>query len=265
MKDEVLVAIINSRGDFRILCEQSWYRIPISSVEKWLKSRWPPQWIAFYQTKEFKDEAYSVRYYAKVRDIQTVHRRHLFPDEPPSPKQNKTYYQLFLEPLQALPQPIFSRRWRRIVFISSTWEKFESAAEINDLYDESPLEDRLWAEFRRLQIHAERQELVAVNDVNYFLDFAVYCMAGKLDVEADGDTWHASKEKAGADNLRDNTLKTEGWRVLRFNSQQVREQMTDYCVPTVVENINRLGGLNYDNALPKKIIFSDKAGQLELF
>ena len=90
-------------------------------------------------------------------------------------------------------------------------------------------------------------------------------MAGKLDVEADGDTWHASKEKAGADNLRDNTLKTEGWRVLRFNSQQVREQMTDYCVPTVVENINRLGGLNYDNALPKKIIFSDKAGQLELF
>jgi hypothetical protein len=30
------------------------------------------------------------------------------------------------------------------------------ALEINDLYDESPLEDRLWAEFKRLQISAER-------------------------------------------------------------------------------------------------------------
>lgn len=265
MKGELLVAIINSQQDFRILCEQSWYRIPISSMEKWLISRWPPQWIAFYQTKVFKDEAYSVRYYAEVREIRKVHRRDLFPNEPPGPKRNKTYYQLFLEPLQALPQPIFSRRWRRIVFISSTWEKFKSAFEINDLYDESPLEDRLWAECKRLQIDAERQELVTINSINYFLDFAVYCTAGKLNLETDGDAWHVGKEKAAADNVRDNALKTDGWRVLRFNSQQIQEQMVDYCVPIVVENVNRLGGLKHDNALPIKISLIDKAGQLELF
>jgi very-short-patch-repair endonuclease len=86
-----------------------------------------------------------------------------------------------------------------------------------------------------------------------------------LDVEADGDTWHANPEKAGADNLRDNALKTEGWRVLRFNTQQVQERMADYCVPTVVENINRLGGLNRDGDTPRKIVPDDQPGQLELF
>jgi len=265
MKGEVLVSIINNLGDFRILCEQSWYRIPTGSVEKWLIRRWPPQWVAFYQTKVFDDEAYSVRHYAQVRNIRIVHRHELFPDEPPDPKQHNTYYQLLLEPLQTLPQPIFSHRMRRIVFILSTWEKFNSALEINDLYDESPLEDLTWAEFKLLQIQAERQELVTVNKINYFLDFAVYCMAGKLDVETDGDTWHVGKEKAGADNLRDNALKTEGWRILRFNTQQVHEQMADYCIPIVVKNINRLGGLKHESVAPKKIMLNDKSSQFELF
>ncbi len=266
MQGEVLVAIINNPGDFRILCEHSWYRIPVSSMEKRLKRRWPPQWLAFYQTKVFGDEAYSVRYYAEVRHIRQVQRRDLFPNEPLNhPKQHKTYYQLLLEPLQTLPKPIFSRRWRRITFICSTWEKLKSASEINDLYDDSPLEDRLWAELKRLQIDAERQEWVTVDDVHYFLDFAVYCSAGKLDVETDGDTWHVGKKNAGADNRRDNALKTEGWRVLRFNTQQVTEQMSDYCIPIVVKNIHRLGGLSHENAAPKKTMLHDTPGQLDLF
>ncbi|MGZ8249172.1 endonuclease domain-containing protein [Methylomagnum sp.] len=265
MQGEVLVAIMNNGKDFRILCEESWYRIPVDSVERWLKHRWPPRWVAFYQTKAFKGEAYSVRYYAKVHSIKKVHRHDLFPNEPPSPKQDKTYYKISLGPLQTLPKPILSRRWRRIIFIPSTWEKFINAAEINDLYDDSPLEDRMWTEFKRLQIDAERQELVEVDKKNYLLDFAVYCVAGKLDVETDGDSWHVGKEKAGADNLRDNALKTEGWRVLRFNTLQVNEKMAGYCVPTVVENINRLGGLERGDEGAKKIRLDDKPGQLELF
>lgn len=261
---EILIAIINNQQDFRILCEQLWYRIPVSSVEKWLRHRWPPQWMAFYQTKVFKDEAYSVRYYAEVRNIRSVRRRDLFPDELPNPKTGKIYYQIFLEPLQTLPKPIFSRRRRRISFISSTWEKFKNAVEINDLYDNSPLENRLWAELKRLQVSAERQEWVEINNTSYFLDFAVYCTAGKLNLETDGDTWHIGKEKAGADNLRDNALKTEGWRVLRFNTRQVQEEMADYCIPVVVENIQRLGGLENGSSIQSQIILGTRK-QLELF
>ena len=188
-RGEVLVAILNNRHDFNTAYEQHWYRIPTSSVEKLLKNRWPPQLLAFYQTKSFGAEAHAVNYFAQVLHIREVGRQQLFPDEPYNPKSTKCYYQLFLAPLQRLSRPIFSRRLRRIVFIPTTVEKFRNAVEINDLYDESPLEDRLWAEFKRVQIQAERQELVKVNNHNYMLDFAIYCAKGNIDVETDGDLY----------------------------------------------------------------------------
>jgi len=253
-RGEVLVAILNNLLDFAVARDQHWYRIPMSSVHKWLKDRWPPQWLAFYQTKVFGSEAFAVNYYTCVLGVRQVYRWQLFPDQPRDEKGRRRYYQLILEPLQRLPRPILSRRWRRIVFIPTTWEKFSNAAEINDLYDESPLEDRLWAELKRLQISAERQEFVLVKDRSYALDFAIYCTSGKIDVETDGDTWHADPERIPLDNLRDNDLETTGWRVLRFNTTHIREKMAEYCVPTIVENINRLDGVDEEERLvPRRI------------
>ena len=266
-RGEVLVAIINNLPDFAIARDQHWYRIPVSSVEKWLKDRWPPQCLAFYQTKVFGQEAYAVHYYAQVLDIRQVYRWQLFPDDPRDEKRNRRYYQVSLQPLQRLPEPIISLRWRRIVFIPTTWEKFINAVEINDLYDESSLEDPLWAEFKRLQIKAERQELVTAKARNYFLDFAIYCETGKMDVETDGDVWHANPERAAQDNLRDNDLETVGWKIFRFNSYQIREEMEEYCLPTIVENINKLGGVDERRIVPRKIDLDapDGAYQIGLF
>jgi very-short-patch-repair endonuclease len=241
-RGEVLVAIMNNLLDMAVAREQHWYRIPVSSVRKWLQDRWPPQWLAFYQTKAFGDEAYSVRYYARVLTIRRALRHELFPDQPRDERSLRRYYQLFLEPLQRLPEPIWSRRRRRIVFIPTTWAKFIAAVEINDLCDESPLEDRLWALLRRCKIPAERQEWVQIAENFYALDFAIYCTAGKIDVETDGDTWHSDPARIPLDNLRDNVLETVGWRVLRFDTRQIQEEAEQYCLPTVVENINRLGG-----------------------
>ncbi len=264
-KGELLVAILNNKRDFHILCEKLWYRIPVDSVEKWLTHRWPPKWIAFYQTKIFQKEAYSIRYYSEVVGVKKVNRRDLFPEEPLNIKQKEMYYQLMINPLKKMDKPIYSRRWRRVIFISSTWEKFINASEINDLYDGSPLEDRLWSELKRLDIDAERQELVTIKTHNYFLDFAVYCIEGKLDLETDGDAWHSKKERVAQDNIRDNHLKTEGWRVLRFNTYQVKETMADYCVPTIVENINRLGGLDKNDNMGKIVLLKNSSGQIDLF
>lgn len=252
-RGEVLVAILNNLLDFAVARDQHWYRIPVSSVHKWLRGRWPPQWLAFYQTKAFGDEAHAVNYYARVLDVRQRTRWQLFPDQPRDEKSQRSYYQLILEPLRRLYKPILSRRWRRIVFIPTTWEKFSQAAEINDLYDESPLEDRLWAALKRQHIPAERQEFVQVKDRSYALDFAIYCATGKIDVETDGDTWHADPERIPQDNLRDNDLETAGWRVLRFNTPHIREQMDEYCLPTVAENINRLGGVDEGGLIPRRI------------
>ena len=263
---QVLVAIINDRRDFAIVREQNWYRIPVASAEKWLKHRWPPQWVAFYQTKIFAEEAYAIRYYARVLAIKQVRRRELFPNEPENVKQNWRYYQLLLAPLQSLPQPIFSRRRRRIVFIPTTWQKFTQAVEINDLYDESPLEDRLWAAFKCHHIPAERQEFLTIKRQNYALDFAIYCAKGKVDVETDGDSWHANPVKAAQDNYRDNALVAGGWKVLRFSTSQIQEEAAGYCVRSVAETINRLGGVDEGALVPRRIdVAADGGYQLGLF
>jgi very-short-patch-repair endonuclease len=126
------------------------------------------------------------------------------------------------------------------------------------------LEDRLWEEFKRLQIKADRQRFITVKGHNYFLDFALYCVSGKIDIETDGDVWHANPERAAQDNLRDNDLKTVGWEVLRFNGHQIREQMEDYCLPTIVENIKRLGGLDEGEVFPRRIDLDTPGGMHQL-
>jgi very-short-patch-repair endonuclease len=234
---------MNAPRDLDIAREQHWYRIPVASVERFLKDRWAPEWMAFYQTKEFGDEGCAVNYFARVLHIRQVTRRDLLPDESDSQKAGHKYYQLMLSPLERLAHPILSRRLRRIVFIPTTLEKLARAVEINDLYDASPLEDRLWAVLKLQGIPAERQEFVDINGRLYELDFAVYCANGNLDIETDGDTWHANPERIPLDNLRDNELQTAGWSHLRFNTHQVREEIAEYCVPKIQENIARLGGL----------------------
>lgn len=213
----------------------------------------------------FGSEAYAVRYYSRVLHIHRKYRWQLFPDQPPNKKSKREYYQLVLAPLQQLPKPIPSRRWRPIVFIPTTWDKFINAVEINDLYDDSPLEDRLWAEMKRLQIRAERQEFVRADQQDYALDFALYCALGKIDVETDGDTWHANPQRVKQDNVRDNALKTAGWDVLRFTTKQVMEEMSAYTLPKIVSNINRLGGIDEEKVIPRHIGLGDGRQQPSLF
>ena len=244
-RGEVLVAIMNNQADFKIACDHHWYRIPVDKADKWLREKWPPEWLAFYQTKAFGAYAYSINDYARVFKIRKARRRQLFPDRPQDKKSDKMYYQLVLEPLKQLAQPIISQKRRRIVFIPTTWEKFVSAAEINDLYHGNPLEDRLWAELQRLKIKAERQEFVRVNGQGYFLDFAVHCARGNLDIETDGDRWHHNPRIAVLDNLRDNNLVDSGWHILRFTGLQIRRQMQNYCLPKIIRKIKNLRGAVY--------------------
>jgi very-short-patch-repair endonuclease len=257
---------MNQPRDLALAREAHWYRIPVSSADKWLARRWPPEWLAFYQTKVFGNESFGINYYARVLEIRRASRQQLFPDEPRSAKSTQDYFQLFLGPIQRLAKPILSRRWRRIVFIPTTWGKFLRAEEINDLYDESPLEDMLWAELKRLKLPAERQEFITANGADYALDFAIYCTTGKVDVETDGDTWHADPQRIPVDNRRDNDLETGGWKLLRFNSYHLNEEMGSYCLPTIVQNIQKLGGTDEKRVVQRDIqLDASSPSQMSLF
>jgi len=258
---EVLIALLKEKKDFAILQTEGWYRIPIIQAPR----RWPPRWLAFYQPKAFGEDAYRIRYYGEVEEIQVVPRRELFPNEFPNVNSGKLYYQIRLNSLEERASPIPSLRPRRLVFIPTTWGKFNLAEQINDLFDDSPIEDHLWDEFKQLQISAERQWGVKSQNRYYQLDFALFCSQGRIDIETDGDTWHARRERIPLDNQRDNDMQSTGWHVLRFNGKQILEQAESYCLGKIQETINSLGGLTDEGMVPRIFYPQNNAQQMSLF
>jgi very-short-patch-repair endonuclease len=252
-RGDLLIAVLNNPLDLAIAREKGWYRIPVSSQEKWLKDFWPPRFLAFYPTNAFGDEAHMVRYVAEISGIIQAPRFQLFPDEPHNSKSYQRYFQVFINELQALPQPIPSRRARRITFIISSWEKLMQAQEINDLYYGSRLEELLWQELKRRGIWAEREEFITAKHQNFALDFAIYCVERKIDVETDGDQYHTNPEKANADNERDNLLKRAGWETVHFTTYQIQERLEEYCLPTLLDLIDLYGGLDDGGKRLRKI------------
>src|SRR2546426_438645 len=188
---DVLVAIMNSRRDYAIAEREHWYRIPCRSAPAMLSSA---RWLAFYHTAVFGPAKWAVHFVAPIEGIDRVRRWDLLRDELDHPRAAEEYFRVRIGPLAQLARPVMSARGRRLVFIPTTLAKLKAASEINDLYHESPLEDRLWQAFRRSGIPAERQYFVAEGRTTYCLDFAIFCTSGNVDVECDGDTWHLRPE-----------------------------------------------------------------------
>lgn len=256
-RGEALVALLKEQRDQDYLTTEGWYRIPVHSAPR----RWPPKWLAFYLPKTFGEQAYAVRFYGRVGSIEVVPRQALIP-EPAHPNADKPYYRIEVEDLQELPQPIPSKRFRRIVFIPTTYRKLFQAQEINDLFDDSPLEDLLWEELKNRQILAERQWEEIIRKRLYRLDFALFCRDGKIDIEADGDTFHNTAERVKADKERSNELSAAHWHLLRFTGEQIRERMASYCMTRMTELINRLGGLEEPTVAPR-VFYESSAGSAQ--
>jgi very-short-patch-repair endonuclease len=264
-RGEVYIALLKEKSDFAILQEQGWYRIPVESLPKDFDDK--TKWLAFYQPKCFGEDAYRVRYYGRIKDKQIVERRQLFPTEIPNSKSERNYYRITLEKLEERPKPIISLRPRRLLFIPTNWRKFCRAEEINDIFDDSPLEDHLWEQLKNLKMSAERQWMLQIKNSRYYLDFAVFCCEGCIDIEVDGDTWHGQRDRIARDNRRNNDLATIGWYVLRFNGEQILRHFQDDCVGKILETVNKLKGI-FDEGLVPRIFYQSSQGlaqQLSLF
>ena len=240
---EVLVALMPSAADFTIAREQNWYRIGVYNVDKLVRPRWPPVFVAFRFSSNFGSETNCITHYARVTELQRATRSELFPAEQQPNTREKQYYKLLLSPLEALPNLVLGIRWERYpVFISTTSDKLVKAKTVDDLFDASPLEDLLVAQLALAGIPVKRQKILNINGREYSLDFAIFCDKVKINVETDGDSWH----QAGtieADNRRNNDLASTGWAVLRFNTKQIFESMDSYCIPTIRDAVQYWGGL----------------------
>jgi hypothetical protein len=170
---------MNRPRDFEVARDQGWYRVP--------EKRATPgvffEYVAFYFTAAFA-EKYAVHYFARRLGHELVTRRELLPAEPDHPRAGERYYKLQLGPLQKREPPIVSLRWRRIAFIHTTWDRFQAAEEINDLFVEGDeFVDRLYHALRDSGLSPERQYPVREANVEYVVSLAVPCREGVLGIE----------------------------------------------------------------------------------
>ncbi|MBU0712653.1 endonuclease domain-containing protein [bacterium] len=249
---EVLVALLPRISSLEILQTEKWYHIPVDTAPQ---KRWPPKVLAFYQGKVFGyEEAFKIRYFGEVDRIDIVPRKELFPDDEKNVfKADKLYYRLQLKSLEERETPIISYSPRRIVFIPTTTEKFVRAEQINDLFDGSPLEDKLWSVLKFVNILAERQWRVFIQGHRYFLDFAVFCKNGKLAIETDGYSTHFdSMNQIDHDTWRQNEIEMDDWRFLHYTTNQVKEDWTPY-LSQIEKKIEQLGGPENPQDFARKV------------
>lgn len=248
-RNNTLVALLPSADDFKIVRNRHYYRIPLrnKSLPRVL-TEGRLQFLAFYHPKVFGPWAHSVRFVSAVKSVSVVKRRELvpFPETPAAcaqwlHKAEEDYYKIEISPLQELPRPVISRKWRRIVFIETTDQKLFAASEINDLFRGNHLEEKLYQALKDAQVPAERQFHVQISRQHCFLDFAVFCKKGKLNIECDGG-YHDHMPVLDADRGRNNLLQSAGWSVLRFSASDVCYHM-DKTLALVAETVEQYGGL----------------------
>ena len=132
----------------------------------------------FYFARAFGEERWAIHWYAPVRGHELVSRRDLLPDEPEHPRADHAYYKLQLGPLERLDPPIISLRWRRVTFIETTWDRFQVAQEINELYASGA--DGLFVTLKEMGIAPEREVPLREAGVEYVVDMTIPCRDGTL-------------------------------------------------------------------------------------
>ncbi|MFC1613516.1 endonuclease domain-containing protein [Patescibacteria group bacterium] len=235
---DAIVGIVPRENLWLIIQKEKWYHIPVKPAPENILDI---KYIAFYFPECFDEEKRNkIIYYAKVVNIDKVKRIQLFPEEVTHENAQNEYYKLYLDQIEKLSQIIPCER--RIIHIPTNKQKLFTAKEHNDLYDASPLEDIMYQAIKKRKIAVERQSYVKIDNEKYFLDLAIFCRSGKIDIECDGKEYHSPDEAVIKDRLRNNQLASHGWCVLRFSGQEINHNIEN-CINVIEKTIHNLGGL----------------------
>ncbi|MCP5094536.1 MAG: hypothetical protein GY943_03160 [Chloroflexi bacterium] len=179
-EDRVLVAYVPKPSDFAIIQNNGWYRIPQKSAPKGLFA----EYFAFYFGQRFGKQKWAIHYFAEQLGNELISRCSLFPDQADHPRADDLYYKVQLGSLHQLKQPIVSLRWRRITFLHTTWDRFQDATEINDLFVEGgEYVDRLYATLKDRGIQTQRAYRIQDGDERYAdAPLVVFCKNGRIPI-----------------------------------------------------------------------------------
>lgn len=225
--DLVLIALVNRPRDLEIVRTEHWYRIPAKHAPNHLSAA---QYVAFYRTRAFDAEKWSIREYARVRGHELVRRGDLFPEESDHPRSEEAYYKMQLGPLIVLARPIVSRTSRRLLFIWTTGDRFSRAVEINDLIGKSDVDDALWDALKSAGLWGERQVTVHDARTRYRVDYWLPCARGDVAIVLGERTRQLPKGRT--------------WRAVQFSPEQVTLSPA-VCVRQIRRMVRELGGVKY--------------------
>jgi hypothetical protein len=181
-EDRVLVAYMPAPADFEILRNESWYRIPEKHAPKGLHA----EYYAFYFGRKFGENKWAIHYYARQLGFELVTRRDLLPGQANHPQAAERYYKVSLGPLQKLEEPIISLRWRRITFMHTTWDRFQDAREINDLFVEGgEYVDRIYATLKDRGFQPELNFKMREPEPEYDAILTIPCHDGVVELDQD--------------------------------------------------------------------------------
>ncbi len=159
----ILVALIPHPRDLEIARLLGWYRVPLRSAPKVVDV----DYLAFYQAAAFGEQhRWRIETIAEVRGHELTTRAELLRDEPDHPRANEEYYKVQLGPLQALPQPILTHRWRRITFLYTTGELLRAAKVVNDLVVRSDEREILWKSLRERALASGQYQAADLPELN---------------------------------------------------------------------------------------------------
>jgi len=171
----ILVAILPSLRDFDIARLLGWYRIPLKSAPKVISV----DYLAFYQTAAFSEtDRWKISYYAKVIGHELTKRQDLLKDETEHPRAHQEYFKLSLGPLQKLPKPINTNKWRRITFYYSTGKHLLNANLLTDLIVRDDEREILWHSLRERALKSNEYKADQLPEVP--VDPAILALLGMI-------------------------------------------------------------------------------------
>lgn len=216
------MAFVPDPEDLRRIREEHWYRIPLHFAPKGLHA----EYVAFYFGNNFGVQKWAIHYFARNLGHELTTRRTLLPEQRDHIRADELYYKVQLGDLQTLQNPIISMRWRRVSFIHTTWDRFQDATEINDLFVDGDLYvDRLYATLRERGIQAERNYRVEESTSHYIVPLAIPGPDGMLGISHDMIPRHDKALHDFVEELERIRPSQDAAQTQGSNTSQEREQL----------------------------------------
>ena len=174
----VLVGVLKSKRDLRLLLHEQWYRIPVAFFPKRAFTH-----IAFYQPAVFGRRGKRIEFFAHIAGKEVRRRIELLPCEQEHPRAQDEYVKITLHRARRLARPIKNIIPRRVSFGFTTLRALASAHDILELYGVPKTEQILAKRLAENGIQTDAERTVSARGNRCRIDLAVSCACGALAID----------------------------------------------------------------------------------